>query len=359
VTTIHLVYPHGPRISCPDAIGRKLGERLEQRYRVAYYDWDDVRVIKPASSDVLLGHPHPNPWTCFRRSLRQPGWRRVVALFPYYHGDTYADAFADAFIDQCDLYLAITGNYWFGSIEKSPFAHWRPKMVHVDLAIDRQDFPVLKRYFNPPGQRRFVYIGHSGWTKNTHYLSEIAEAMPETTIGWIGHKIRPIPHVTHLGVQDFSTTTGQQVVASYDFMVTVGKADANPATILEAMAWGLIPVCTPQSGYQGYSGIVNIPLGDTSRAVAILRQLQNLPEAKLNELQAINWQVLDTHFNWDRFSRDVITAIESSAHPPLAPSSRWRRISLKWAAFISPHVAWHPVNLARWLYKLFKRFTRT
>ena len=39
--TIHLVYPHRPRISAPDSIGYQLGQRLEQHYPVKYYDWDE------------------------------------------------------------------------------------------------------------------------------------------------------------------------------------------------------------------------------------------------------------------------------------------------------------------------------
>ena len=43
-------------------------------------------------------------------------------------------------------------------------------------------------------------------------------------------------------------------------MITLGSADANPTTILEAMAWGLIPVCSVQSGYEGFSSIRNISI---------------------------------------------------------------------------------------------------
>ena len=349
MTTVHLVYPHSPRISCPDAIGRNLGERLEQHYQVAYYDWDDCRVIKPETGDILLGHPHPAPWTCFRRSLSQPGWRRVLAMSPYHHGDHVQVAFLDSLIERCDLYLAITGNYWFSSVETSPFAHWRSKMVHLDLALDRQDFPVIKTGFNASGCRRFIYVGHSGWTKNTSYLSEIARALPETQIGWLGRHRQPIPGILYLGFQDFSTETGRQMIASYDFMITVGKADANPATVLEAMAWGLIPVCTPQSGYSGYPGIVNIPLGDAREAVAILRQLQNLPDTALREMQTTNWQALDTHFNWNRFTQQVIAAMESDACPEIEPVSPLRRLYIRWAATVSPYSPWRPLNLVRYL----------
>lgn len=336
MTTVHLIYPHSPRISCPDAMGRNLGKRLERKYRVMYYDFDERRVIKPAPGDMLLGHPTYSPKTCFRLSLSQPGWRRVIAMCPYHHGNVEAVAFLDSFLHHCDLYLAITGNYWYNSNNRSLYAHWRPKMVHVDLAVDRRDFPVVKTSFNPPGYRRFVYIGHAHWTKNPSYLSEIAKASPETPIGWIGEGRLDIPGLISLGYQDFSTERAKNLVASYDFMITVSEADANPATILESMAWGLIPVCTPQSGYIGYPGIVNVPTGDVKQTVEILRQLQFLPETQLKEMQAANWQILDTHFNWDRFARQVFDAIESDASPELDKVSLLRKLRIRYATLKLP-----------------------
>lgn len=54
MTTVHFVYPHGSRISTPDAIGRNVGKYLEQEYAVMYYDFAHSWVIKPAPGDVFL-----------------------------------------------------------------------------------------------------------------------------------------------------------------------------------------------------------------------------------------------------------------------------------------------------------------
>lgn len=203
MTTIHVVYPHGSRISCPDAIGRNLGRRLEDRgYSVLYHNWDDVGVIKPGPNDVLLGHVHPSPGTVFRRSMTEPGWRRVIVLEPYTHGDDFRVAFLDSVLEHCDLFLTITGNYWFASIEQSLFAHWRPKMIHLDLAVERKDFPVLKTRFNPVGKRRFVYIGHVSSYKNTRHLSAIAARLPDAQVSHIGTGM--IRGLTPLGYQNFA-----------------------------------------------------------------------------------------------------------------------------------------------------------
>jgi hypothetical protein len=162
-----------------------------------------------------------------------------------------------------------------------------------------------------------------------------------------------------MGYQDFSTEMGRQLIGSYDFMITVGKADANPTTILEAMAWGLVPVCTPQSGYSGYPSIVNIPLDNLREAVATLRQLQTIPENALIEKQKTNWRLIDTHFNWDRFARQVIEVIASDANPSLTPVSPFRRLYLTWCASTSPLAPWHPFNLGRTLLRYYRQWIAT
>lgn len=344
MSTIHLIYPHAKKISTPDAIGRKSYEILSKHYHVLLHEWDAMKIIQPQKGDVLIGHPHPAPYTCFRMSISQPGWKRVIALSPYCHEGGVHMAFFDPIIGKCNLYLAITGNYWYDHAPQHMFAHWFPKMVHMDLAVDRRDFPPLKKIFNPVGKRRFVYIGNTSWGKNVTYLSEIANKIPEYSFSWIGRG-ETIPGVESLGFQNFSNDEAKQLLASFDFMITVGKADANPTTILESMAWGLIPVCTPQSGYYRYPGIFNIPLDNLEEAIQQLTRLQQMPEVELYQIQHANWQLLDTHFTWERFSNQIMQAIESNDSPALLPISMKQRLTIRWNAFISPLSFWRDPRL--------------
>jgi hypothetical protein len=334
VTRVHFVYPHGKSISCPDAIGRNVAHRLKQHFEVIQYEWDDTKVIEPGDGDVLLGHPHPAPWTVFRRSARRPGWRRIIMMSPYAN-DPRQVAFVDPFLSRCDLYLAITGNFWFESINSSPFSHWEPKMVHMDLAVDRRDFPPLKTEFSPPHFRRFLYIGHDRWYKNVRYLEQLAQ-MTHSSISWMGSGRTRIKGVSMLGHQDFASESARRLVASHDFVLTVGRADANPTTLLEGMAWGLVPVCTPTSGYAGYQSIVNIPLDDPQGAVRVFERLQCIPEEVLIGMQTANWRALDAHFNWDRFAWQVREAIDSRVSPPMLREGTGRKAGLQVAAIVSP-----------------------
>lgn len=342
MSTIHLVYPHGPAIACPDAIGRHLAARLGREHEVVLHDWDDIDVIRPRGDDsILIGHPHPIPWTVFRMSSRLRGWRRIIALSPFSHGDPAAVAYADVLLHRCDLYLAITGPHWFRTIAGSPVAHWRPKMVHVDLAVDRAEFPRLSREFAPAGRRRFLYIGSTHPFKNVSYLSAIASRMPETEFSWMGAG-RHIPGLRSLGVHDFRTEAARRLVAEHDFLLTVGRADANPASILEAVAWGLIPVCTPESGYDAEPWLVNVPLDDADRAAAILQDLQRAPVARLITLRDAGEEALANRFTWDRVAGQVRAAIESSDSPALAPEPLATALALRIAAARAPHSVLRP-----------------
>lgn len=333
---VHLIYPHGPSVSTPDAIGRELGARLERSFEVSYHDWTDRGIIRPSPGDVLLGHPHPSPHTIFRRSAKQPGWARVLLLSPFNHADLSQVAFVDECIRDCDRYLAITGNYWFSTIAKSPCAHWAPKMIHLDLAVDERDFPPVKQSFAPARQRSFVYIGHTGRLKNTSYLTAIAQRLPGVRFGWIGKGPRPIRGLEQLGPVDFSTDGGRRLVSEFDFMVTVGHSDANPTTILESMGWGLIPVCTPQSGYTGIESVPNVPLRDANAAAEILAALNSAPTERLHEFREANRGLLRTHFNWDRFAAQVIDAIVSDESPAVGPEPWARRVRFALATVASP-----------------------
>lgn len=349
MTAIHLVYPSGPEIAAPRAIGRNLAARLRQLYEVRQYDWDEVGTIRPGPGDVLIGHPHPVPWTVFRASAALSGWKRVIALCPYAHGDPAFIAFLDQVLGRCDLYLCITGGYWFRTARDSRFAHWVPKMVHVDLAVDRSEFPRVKGRFNPPGRRRFVYIGSTEPPKNTAYLSQLARRMPDATFSWMGRSRRPIGGLHALGFQDFRTHAARRLVAEHDIFVTVGSSDANPTTILEAMSWGLVPACTRESGYEGMAGVVNVPLGDAEAAVSVLRRLQQAPEGELEALRAANDADLDRHFTWDRLASQVVDAIESRASPPLGAWSRGSRAGLLLASIVSPVSPLRPANFSFFL----------
>jgi len=223
--------------------------------------------------------------------------------------------------------------------------HFAPKVVHMDLAVNTAHFPRIKKSFNPPGRRKFVYIGARGHYKNIPYLNQVAGLMQGTDFGWFGPAKPKYQHLRPLGSVDFSLPEAQVAAAEFDFLITVGWADANPTTILEAMSWGLIPVCTRQSGYEGIKGIFNVPLNDPRGAVEVLKQMQSVEDGRLMELQRSNWDLLASYYNWDRFAGQVIDAIESDASPALKPCRMTDALTLAWFRIISPQSRWRATKL--------------
>jgi hypothetical protein len=253
-------------------------------------------------------------------------------MIAYAHGNPSYCAYLDRVIRHCDLYLALTGPYWFNTMGQSLFKDWIPKTRQCDSAVNRADFPLLKASFGLPGQRKFVYIGSAGFHKNIEYLFEIGAANPNLGISWIGGTGQErIPGLKNYGYVDFHTYSGQQLVAEHDFLLTVGSSDSNPTTIVEAMSWGLIPICTPQSGYRQVPGIINVPLNDVAEASRILQWANTLEEERLLEVQSINFKALDDWYNYDRHAAQVIDAIESNESPRIASHPIRRALLLFYA----------------------------
>jgi glycosyltransferase involved in cell wall biosynthesis len=353
---VHLVYPCSDSIASPYTIGRHVAAGLEAQfgYEVQVHDWESLWPVDPAPGDVLLGHPHPNPFTIFRRSLRKPGWRRVIVMTPL-NTDVRQAGFLDPIVEKSDLFLAISGAYWMQRLPASPLSHWGRKIIHVDMAVDREEFLPLKTEFSPPGSRRVLYIGHSGWQKNPDYLEAIRAAHPSTEFGWLGSGTRPLAGYTPYGHLDLDSAEARRIIDEHDFLLTVGRSDANPATILEAMAWGLIPVCTPESGYLAQAGIVNVPLDDLPAAVKTIAGLQKAAPEELERLQRLNWESLDRHFNWQRFVGQVAAAIEDEWPRPSERAPLSRRLALRARFLPSPYYPWRPGNASRFAYHALKR----
>ena len=156
-------------------------------------------------------------------------------------------------------------------------------------------------------------------------------------------------NINGLGKLDFSKVDAHKLIKEFDFLITVGTADANPTTILESMAWGLIPVCSVQSGYEGFSGIRNISIDNIDDAVKTINNLQSVSDKELKIWQQINLAELDKHFNWDRFCEQVLAEIKSKDSPDLAETSLKSRLFLLFAEWESPYFWGKPLNFYRFL----------
>ncbi len=306
--TVHLVYPHRRRNTTPDVIGWRLADRLAQRWPTVVHDWDWRGRIAASPGDVLIGHPHPLPGTVLRRSWDDPAWARRFVLAPY-SGDPQMVAFEDRFVRSADRYFALTGQPWFDAMPSSVMSHWADRAVRLDLAIDRSDVPRIKASFAPAGRRRFLYIGRTTAVKNPAFLEAVAAALPDSEFGWIGHGRRRLAGFHAHGPLPTDTSKARSIIAGYDFLIVLSRADANPTVVLEAMGWGLVPFATRTAGYCAEDGVVEVPLDDVDGAAAVLSTWQRVDDSVLTEHRRRNDLLLDQRYTWDRFCSTIIEEI--------------------------------------------------
>lgn len=327
--TVHFVYVHGDPVDSTMAIVHEIVPRLQPQHDIAVHHPSDPATIIPRPGDILIGHPNRYGDCLFRRSFKQAGWARRIVFAPFSHGLPKDAALIDDLVVEADLYLAITGPYWWEGIADTAFSHWHHKMLPLALGSNRDYFPPIRSRFNPPGQRRFLYIGNADLMKGGDYLAELADANPDLHFGWMrtgdgrhcldaseepptdaNRKRMMASRLEQLPAIRWRSPEGLQIIATYDVFIACGRSDAMPCEILECTAWGLVPVTTPQCGYPANDWITHIPLDNVGSASAILRAINALPDVELKARQAAGWRELDTHYTWDRAAAQVRHALE-------------------------------------------------
>ena len=270
--------------------------------------------------DIFLGHPYfphaEGEYGVTELALKENIRTRKVALISPLHCDVKikTDHINKEFLDDvdkllpsADILFGIMGEYWWDQWDSSPYAHWKSKMVRLDMAVDAQRYPRVKKSFNPAGKRGYLYIGNSSDPrKGVDFLSRLMNQFDGYPKGWIGSG-PDIPNVPRISdsrqlTPKFMAEVGKQ----YDFFISPAKADPNPTTILESMAWGFPVVCTPQSGYYGRDYRKNIYLDDIAESVNVLNKLQYADERKLILMADEAREIVVADYSWDKFTSTVI-----------------------------------------------------
>lgn len=311
---IHFVYAGSPEsgaIHAPLSITYNLHQFLRSKAEVRYYAWNSHDDIPLGPEDVLLGHPDYNPLTAVQRSFNRP-CRAKHLIFPFHHKRFNDNLPFDRLVQQADKVFSICGPFWYDTIEKSRFAHWKPKITRLDMAIDTTAFPYVKKEFNH--RRRLLYMGSSIPNKNLPFLIQIMKSMPDVTLHWYGgdsgHPLAKLKNVKTTGWVVLNKDVAERIAKECDIMISVSDSDANPTTLLEAISWGLVVACTPESGYHNDPLFTNLHLNDVSRTVKVLRDLMATPDEELRRRSITGRQEIVNKYTWERFCNTVWDGIK-------------------------------------------------
>jgi hypothetical protein len=300
-------------IRAPLSITAHVYQALRTLGPTRLYDVRERVTIDGGPGDVLLGHylagDRGGVW---QRSLDKGRFALRVAMNPLHHQMPEVCAELDPYVPRVDRIFGIMGPYWYDTWQQSALAHWYPKIVPIDMAIDIRAYPRVKRSFNAPGRRRFLYIGWAGAQKGTHLLSILFGLAKGQTCVAIGPST-PLANVECRRRARFTSEYLARLAGECDFLLVPGVSDANPTVVLEAMAWGFPVCCTPQSGYHGVPEILPLSITDMRHNLRVLEALQEASERDLLDRADAARALVATRYTWDRFESTVLNALAAAA----------------------------------------------
>lgn len=305
----HGWFPEMPTpLPAPGSITMQLSSYLRRRHPIRLYGLEETGEMDCGINDIILGHPHPDPDTVIQRAFSSSvACKHKALIFPMHHALPEINRFSLPLLDQADQVFGIMGPYWKDTLSQSCFAPWTHKITSLDMAIDGMEYPYLKRRFNPPGHRGYFYIGSSSDRpeKGCDILEKTMSKLPEFQNGWIGGG-RELSSMKRIATYASLTPSFVSTLADqFDFFINTSISDANPTTILEAMAWGFPVACTAGSGYYNIPPITTLSSTDIEYNANVLLDLQFASEERLQEISQEGRRLIETHYSWERFCSTV------------------------------------------------------
>jgi hypothetical protein len=304
----------------------------------ALRSFHDTRVSSTAD-DVLLGHPtFENPtfgapadvgadWVANNAlTAGAPAHPNTYILIPWITIWTEAQMkpmpFLQQQLDAARLVFGLCGRYW-GDLtlaldDGSLAASVKHKFVQVNMGCAAHNLPC--RTVHPARARRtFLHVSNLAYYKRTDVLFEsiwgtdaqlvVASAMLEQAHCQMhlasGHEVK----FTSLGrFLNASPAFNQYVLDNCDFYIHTSDGDAQATSILENCARGLVPLVTPQSGFDcEYALELSF---DPVANRAVIERAMVMPDAEYRmRSQGVRHHV-EKHHAWDAIYAKIHAAIE-------------------------------------------------
>lgn len=290
-------------LHAPQSITFFVGKSLEARYKVKLYDLRESLNICPAPGDILLGHLWTDRNSVIWNSINDSKFSKKILIQPYNNSESQLGWVRDG-LKSCDALIAICGDYWIDNFSESPLKDFSEKIFHINMAVDTSSYPLVKKEFNPPNKRRFLYIGRQGRfgdEKGIGLLEELAKHIPNFEGGYIcaGAEIKGWKKISEPTI--LSPDMMKSIASEYDVFINMSRADAQATTVLEAMSWGFPVACTNQSGYSREKRFFYLSLEDFNHNIDIINKIQNLSDDAIKSISAENRLAVESNYSWDVF----------------------------------------------------------
>jgi hypothetical protein len=290
---------------------------LKKRGSVRFYDLWEKTTARMQEGDTFIGLPlqvydgrswdDPSINCVTRRTLETYNLKGTIIL-PYCHDLRYNQSTTGLIEKYGKNLIILSGKYWTDTWDQSPIKGHVTNLLRVNMGIDPTEYPVIKKKFNPPGKRKFLYIGQAAWYKNTTQLEEIAKAIPGFEGGYISSgEIAGWKKIASWA--DLTTEFMEKIAEEYDIFVNTSSADPSPATILENMCFGFAVACTPESSYD-YPSLTRLHVSDTAFNVKQLQELQYMDEAELLRRAQTNRDIAIRNHDWQDITDKIVGFLE-------------------------------------------------
>jgi len=325
---------------------QKWAERLlSERYAVHSSSCVTQGRVTQAASDILIGHPNwdLNVAAADRIGRSERDWMTDNRLTPdaACHPNSYVlmpwvPAFPPEWTDymtsyesqleRAKLVFAICGRIWHertlalrdGSIQDRV----RHKLVRLNMSVNADALRIAKTRFNPAGRRRLIHVSNLGSYKGIPLLMEStlgvalpsvgSRALKQFSRGEIEIKVdgRFYP-IYNLGpVNNDDDGQIRDLVENHDFYIHTSSMDAQATTVLEFAVRGLVPIVTPESGFECEDAVYLTSSAERNRE--IIAEALRMPEEDLiRRSERVRAYVRREH-SWRSFYSTIASHIEAT-----------------------------------------------
>jgi hypothetical protein len=323
---------------------QKWAERLlEERFDVHSTSCVTQGRVTRSPSDILIGHPtwHTESREPSPAGRSQRNWVRDNRLAPdaAAHPNTYiltpwvpyfpleweqGMPWADSQLDAAKLVFGICGPIWYEQTmaldDTTPQGRARSKLVRLDMCVNFDALTERKRSFNRIGERKLIHVSHLGSFKGFDLLLESTKgiAVPSIGSGSLGQLAKGLVNISVYGKEYVINNLGllvnsdraamQKLVDEHDFYLHTSSMDAQATTILEFGVRGLVPIVTPESGFESEGAIYLTRYADRNRE--IIREALRMPEEELRRRAECVRERIRTKHSWRTFYDTIADHIE-------------------------------------------------